>query len=153
MARQICRPIPTDFDLLPATLFHTLPDSNQERSFPMSDSIAIALSCGTDNPNRATRAFFFAATAKKEDKNVTVFLLDEGVYLAKEGIAQHVKAATGDSLDDHLSYLQEYDVPILVCTPCAVSRQITEADLIQGARFAKGAELIELACKGPVLSL
>ncbi len=119
----------------------------------MSDSIVIVLSCGTDNPNRATRAFFFAATAKKEGKNVSVFLLDEAVYLAKEGISQHVKAATGDSLDDHLSYCQEYDVPILVCTPCAVTRKITEADLIPGAKFAKGADLIDLACKGSVISL
>jgi len=119
----------------------------------MSDSVVIVLSCGTDNPNRATRAFFFAATAKKEGKNVSVFLLDEGVYLAKEGIAQHVKAATGDSLDDHLSYCQEYDVPILVCTPCAMARKITEADLIPGAKFAKGADLIDLACKGSVISL
>ncbi len=118
----------------------------------MTDNVVIALSCGTDNPNRATRALFFGAVAKKQGKNVTLFLLDEGVYLAKEGIAEHLKAATGDAADDHLSYMQEYDVPILVCTPCAVARKITEADLIKGARMAVGAELIDLACNGTVLS-
>ncbi|HSO67742.1 MAG TPA: DsrE family protein, partial [Desulfatirhabdiaceae bacterium] len=66
----------------------------------MTDNIVIALSCGTDNPNRATRALFFAAVAKKQGKNVTIFLLDEGVYLAKKGIAEHLKAATGDAADD-----------------------------------------------------
>jgi uncharacterized protein involved in oxidation of intracellular sulfur len=118
----------------------------------MTDHVLIALSCGTDNPNRATRALFFAAVAKKQGKQVTVFLLDEAVYLAKEGIADHLKAATGDSADDHLSFLQEYEVPILVCTPCAITRKITEADLIQGARMAVGAELIDLACNATVLS-
>jgi predicted peroxiredoxin len=119
----------------------------------MTDNLVIVLSCGTDNPNRATRAFFLAATAKKQGKNTVLFLLDEGVYLAKEGMSAYMRAATGDSLDDHLSYLQEYEVPILVCTPCAVSRKITAADLIKGARMATGAELIDLSCKGTVISL
>jgi hypothetical protein len=39
-----------------------------------------------------------------------------------------------------------------VCTPCAVTRQISEADLITGARMAKGDELIDLACSSTVLS-
>ncbi len=119
----------------------------------MTDNVAIVLSCGTDNPNRATRALFLAATAKKQGKNTTLFLLDEAVYLAKEGISAHVRAATGDSADDHLSYLQEYEVPILVCTPCAVSRKISAEDLVKGARMATGAELIEIACNGTVISL
>jgi predicted peroxiredoxin len=119
----------------------------------MTDNVVIVLSCGTDNPNRATRAFFLAAAAKKQGKNTTLFLLDEGVFLAKEGMATHLRAATGDSADDHLSFLQEYEVPILVCTPCAISRKITEQDLVKGARMATGAELIDLACNGTVISL
>ncbi len=118
----------------------------------MNDKVLIALSCGTDNPNRATRALFFAMVARKKGKQVTVFLLDEAVYLAKRGIAEHLRAATGDSADDHLSYLQEYDVPLLVCTPCALARQIGEADLVKGARMAKGDELIDMACDSAVLS-
>ena len=31
----------------------------------MSDRVLVVLSCGTDNPNRATRALFFATVAKK----------------------------------------------------------------------------------------
>jgi uncharacterized protein involved in oxidation of intracellular sulfur len=118
----------------------------------MSDSVLVILSCGTDNPNRATRALFFAMVAKKKGKKVTVFLLDEAVYLAKRGVIQHMRAATGDSADDHLTFLQEYDVPLLVCTPCAVTRQVVEADLVKGARMAKGDELIDLACSSTVLS-
>ena len=119
----------------------------------MTNNVLVTLSCGTDNPNRTTRAVFFAMTAHKEGKNVNLFLLDEGVTIARKGMADHIKAATGDSCDDHLSYLQAHGVPILVCTPCAVARQIQADDLIEGARMATGVEMIRLACDAAVISL
>jgi predicted peroxiredoxin len=119
----------------------------------MTNNVLITLSCGTDNPNRSTRAVFFAMAAHKEGKKVSLFLLDEGVSIAKKGMADHIKAATGDSCDDHLSYLQAHGVEILVCTPCAKARQIEAQDLIEGARLATGAEMIQLACEAAVISL
>ena len=119
----------------------------------MTDKVLVILSCGTDNPNRSTRALFFAMVAKKTGKDTSVFLLDEGVYLAKEGMVANLQAATGDKADDHLSYLQEFEVPIYVCTPCAVSRGITEKDLIQGAQMATGDMMISMACESAVISL
>ncbi len=119
----------------------------------MSDNVVIVLSCGTDNPNRATRGLFLAMTAHKQGKNTCVFLLDEAVYLARHGITDHLQAATGDSAADHLVYLQEFEVPILVCTPCAVTRRITEAELVEGSRMATGAELIGLTDNATVISL
>jgi predicted peroxiredoxin len=119
----------------------------------MTDKVLVLLSCGTDNPNRSTRALFLAMAAHKEGKQVTVFLLDEGVYLAREGITQNVRAATGDSADDSLTYLQAHGIPILVCTPCAKSRKIEEKDLIEGARMAMASEMIQLACDSTVISL
>jgi predicted peroxiredoxin len=119
----------------------------------MTDKVLVILSCGTDNPNRATRALFFAMVAKKEGKDTAVFLLDEGVFVAKKGLLQHVQAATGDKADDHMAYLQDYEVPIYVCTPCAISRGITENDLIDGATMATGDQLIAMACDSAVISL
>ncbi len=119
----------------------------------MSDNVLIILSCGTDNPNRSTRAIHLAKVAKESGKNVAVFLLDEAVYIAKKGIADHLKAATGDIADDLLAYLQEYEVPIYACTPCAKSRQITEDDLIKGAKMGTAVQMIEMACKSTVISL
>ncbi|MBI5895934.1 MAG: DsrE family protein [Desulfobacterales bacterium] len=119
----------------------------------MTNKVLILLSCGTDNTNRSTRAFFLAMAAHKEGKQVTVFLMDEGVYLAREGIIQHVRAATGDSADDFLTYLQAHAIPILVCSPCAKARKIEEKDLIEGARMAMASEMIHLACESAVISL
>ena len=118
-----------------------------------TQNVVIALSCGTDNPNRSTRAIHLATIAHKEGKNVVLFLLDEGVYLAKKGIADNLRAATGDVADDLLLYLQEFGVPILVCTPCAAARKITENDLIEGSRMATAAELIQRSCESAVISL
>lgn len=119
----------------------------------MTDNVVITLACGTNNPNRATRAVHLATVAHKEGKNVTLFLLDEAVYIAKEGLALHLRAATGDVADDLIAYLQAHGVPILVCTPCANARRVAEADLIEGARMATASELIHLACDAAVISL
>jgi len=119
----------------------------------MTNNVVIALSCGTDNPNRSARAFHLATVAHKEGKNVTVFLLDEGVYLGRKGLADNLKAATGDVADDLIAYLQAHEVPILVCTPCAKARRIGAEDLIEGARLGTAAELINLSCDAVVISL
>jgi len=119
----------------------------------MTDNVVVALSCGTDNPNRATRGLFFAMMAHKQGKSASVFLLDEGVFLARKGLAENVQAATGDRADDHLSYLQEFGVPIYVCTPCAAARGIGAEDLVEGAEMATGDRFIHLACDGAVISL
>ncbi len=119
----------------------------------MTDNVVIALSCGTDNPNRSTRAFQLATAAHKEGKNVTVFLLDEGVYLARKGLADNLKAVTGDAADDHITYLQAHEIPILACMPCAKARLISEDDLIDGARMGTAVELINLSCDAAVISL
>ena len=119
----------------------------------MNNKVLILLSCGTDNTNRSTRAFHLAAEAHKTGKEVTLFLLDEAVYLAGEGIIENVRAATGDSADDWLTYLQANEVPILVCTPCANVRRIKETELVEGARLALASEMILLACDSTVISL
>lgn len=118
----------------------------------MAKNMLVLLSCGTDNPNRATRAFFIAVVAHKQGCPTSVFLMDDAVFLAKKGMAVNVRAATGDNADDHISYLQEFGVPILVCTPCAVSRQITANDLINGARMTTAVEFVEMCETHTVVS-
>ncbi len=118
----------------------------------MNDSVVIALSCGTDNPNRTTRALQMATMAHKLGKKTTVFLLDEGVYIAKKGVADHIRSATGDSADDHLTYLKEFEVPLLVCAPCAAIRKIEKEDLIENAAMSTADVFINLCCEGSVIS-
>ncbi len=119
----------------------------------MMENVLVILSCGTDNPNRSTRALHLTTMAHKTGKKPTLFLLDEAVSIARKGVADNLRAATGDIADDHISYLQEYAVPILVCTPCAEARKISKNDLINGAHFATAKDLIEMSCNSAVISL
>lgn len=119
----------------------------------MQKNVVIVLSCGTDNPNRATRAVHLATVAHKEGKDVTLFLLDDAVFLAKKGLATNLRSATGDVCDDLLAYLQAHEVPIIACIPCAKARQIKEEDLIDCARLGTAVELINMACDAAVISL
>lgn len=119
----------------------------------MTENFVITVSAGTDDPNRATRAIHLATVAHKEGKNVTLFLLDEGVYLAKKGLLDNLKAATGDIADDLMTYLQAHEVPVLACTPCAKARMMDESDLIEGARMGTAVELIQLCSDAAVISL
>jgi predicted peroxiredoxin len=119
----------------------------------MSDNVVIIISCGTNNPNRATRAIHLATVAQQEGKNVSMFFLDEAVYLVREGMIANLRAATGDIADDLMAHLQAFEVPLLACTPCAKARMIAEDDLIEGARFAPASELIQLTNGASVISL
>lgn len=119
----------------------------------MSDTFLIVISCGLDNPNRSVRGLHLATVAQKQGKAVTVFLLDDAVFLAKKGLADNLRAATGDIATDLIFHLQSFEVPILVCTPCAQARQVKAEELIEGARLATAVELIQLASESPVISL
>ena len=67
--------------------------------------VLIIISCGTNNPNRSVRGLHLAQVAHKMGKEVSIFLLDEAVYLARKGIADHLTAPTGDIADDIIVYL------------------------------------------------
>ncbi|MDA8387477.1 MAG: DsrE family protein [Nitrospiraceae bacterium] len=110
------------------------------------------LSRGMDDPVRATRCIHLATVAKKEGHEVSVFLIDDGVNIARIGMVDHMKSPTGDELKGLLDYLIKEQVPILVCTPCADARHMGEEDLVKSARFESAKLLIGLAVDAKVLT-
>jgi len=119
----------------------------------MGDKIVIVLSHGTDNPNRSTRALHLAKVAKENGKDVKIFLLDEGVYIAKKGVTDNLRSATGDIAADLMTFLEDFEVPIFACTPCAKARDLKESDLVKNARMESGATLIKMTSDHVVISL
>ncbi len=115
--------------------------------------ILVIIACGTNNPNRSVRGLHLAQLAHKMGKPTAVFLLDEAVYLSRKGVTDHLMSPTGDIADDLIAYLQEFDIPIYVCGPCALTRQILEEDLMEGFQLALAEKLIELACQSQTISL
>ena len=93
------------------------------------------LSRGMDDPVRATRCIHLAKVAKEEGHEVRVFLIDDGVLIAKIGKVDNMRSPAGDELNTLLDHLIKDAVPILVCTACATARHRGQEDLITSAPF------------------
>jgi len=119
----------------------------------MNDKLLIVLSHGTDNPNKSTRALHLAKVAKESGKDVKIFLLDDAVFIAKKGVTDNLRSATGDIAADLMTFLEDFEVPILACTPCAKARDIKESDLVKNARMGTALSLITMTSDHAVISL
>jgi len=93
----------------------------------------ISGSRGTDDPTMATLPFIAAKSASEQGHEVVLWLWNEAVILARKGVAGHVTGVNLKNLEDILGAVQSADIPIWVCSACAVARQIGEGDLIQCA--------------------
>ncbi len=106
---------------------------------------AVVIKCtwGLERPETLFQAFTVAATAAASGNEVSLWLTGDAVW--------HAVAATPDAQLDHspnLSVLREAVTAsgtITVCAQCAARRDITEAQLIPGARIAGAATFVEEA--------
>ena len=110
------------------------------------------LSRGIEDPTRSTRCIQFARAAKEAGHDVTVFLVEDGVMVAKIGMVDNIKSPTGDELKGHLDYLVKEQVPILVCSPCANARQLGPDELVKTARLDTAKTLIALAAESKLFT-
>ncbi len=106
------------------------------------------INSGPDNPTKATRAMMFASRAAEEGHEVSIFLVDDAVYLTNLDLAEKLQAATGDTMMQYLQVVLDKKIPVNVCLPCAKTRKISEADLPENWRIEKGVEAIRLSEQG-----
>lgn len=110
------------------------------------------LGSGLGNSNNPTRCLQFVQVAHQEGHEVSLFLIDEGTIFAREGITENVVAPTGEEGDMAMQYILREKIPVYVCTPCAMTRGITEDVLVEGAQYAVAKKLIELAADATVFN-
>ena len=110
------------------------------------------LTRGLEDPTRVTRALQLAKAAKETGHEVNIFLTDDAVFLAKDGMLDNVIAPTGDEAASHYHYLLEKKVPIYLCIPCAKSRQIGEEDVDKSVQFAGAPKIFELGEESKILT-
>jgi len=60
--------------------------------------LLFVISNGFEKAGRATRAFQFAQVACEKGHDVKVFLVDDAIHWAQFGMAEGVKASTGDEM-------------------------------------------------------
>jgi len=83
---------------------------------------------------------------------VNIFLVDDAAYYAIPGMADNIKAPTGDEMKGDIDFLTEQNVPFYVCTPCARTRLLDPDNLIKGAEFSTADKLIEMAAESQVFT-
>lgn len=111
-------------------------------------SILVSIASSHDNPDRATVGWVVAVAAAASGQDTTVFLSADGAWVGKRGEAEKIAEEGFAPLADLVSGFVEAGGQILVCTPCAKKRGITDADLVDGATIAGGAAVVALLAAG-----
>src|SRR5438128_10543780 len=103
---------------------------------------------GKDDPERATLPFVVANVAANADQETVVLLTIDGVWLATKGYADDIHKDGFQPLKDVLESFTSNGGQVWACGACAKPREITEADLIPGARIVTAAMAVERLAGG-----
>ena len=106
--------------------------------------LLVKITCGAEAPERYSQGVTVAATAVAAGAEVSVWLTGEATYLALPGRAEEFELPYAAPLAELRDTLLA-GASVTVCTQCAARREITEADLLPGARIAGAASFVEEA--------
>ena len=106
--------------------------------------LLFVISKGLEKSGGATRALQFAGIAAEKGHTVEVFLIDEAVHWAQVGMAEGIRASTGEAMKDFLDQLILKNCAIHVCKACADKRLMSPDELVAGAVVSPGPVLVEM---------
>lgn len=115
-------------------------------------SLVIKCTAGSEDPERANQAFTVAAAAIAAGARVSLWLTGEATWFAVPGRAEEFDLPQAAPLADARDLVIE-NGELIVCTQCAARREITEDDLVPGARIAGAASFVESALADGVQAL
>ena len=101
------------------------------------------LSKGFEKSGGATRAMQFAALTAEAGHDTEVFLIDDAIHWAQWGMAEGIRASTGEHMKELLDKLVELKAPVHVCKACADKRLVSPDELISGASIQGAPVLVE----------
>jgi uncharacterized protein len=103
---------------------------------------------GKEDVERASLAFVVANAALSAGQEATVLLTIEGVWVATQGYTEGLQARGFEPLADLVEKFTHNDGRLWVCSACARPRDITENDLVAGARIIGAATAVEALVNG-----
>jgi predicted peroxiredoxin len=106
--------------------------------------LLVKITCGAEAPERYSQGVTVAATAVAAGAQVSVWLTGEATYLVVPGRAEEFALPYAAPLAELRDALLA-GARVTVCTQCAARREITEAELLPGARIAGAASFVEEA--------
>jgi len=107
------------------------------------DRVVVAQSNGIGNAERAYATFIFSKVALSMGKKVTIFLLMDGVGIARKGNAETVKHPAFPVLSQLMDDVIRAGATVYVCELSASFRGIKEVDLVAGVKLAGAATFIQ----------
>jgi hypothetical protein len=108
------------------------------------DRVLVSQSNGIGNAERAYATFIFSKVAMSMGKTVTIFLLMDGVGIARKGNAAGVKHPDFPPLVQLMEEVIAAGATIYACELSAKFRGLGEADLVPGVKLAGAATYIQL---------
>ena len=118
----------------------------------MARSLAVKVTCGAEDPERCNQGFTVAAAAVASGADVSLWLTGEAAWFGVPGRAEEFDLRLATPLADLLAAVLAGG-QVTVCTQCAARREITEADLVVGARIAGAAVFAEEILRPDVQAL
>lgn len=102
------------------------------------------ISKGMEGAQMIARAFHFAKVAKEKGHDVTIFLLEDGVYWAQFGMTDDFITTTRESMKEMVDYLSNNGVTFYVCKACVDKRLLDPDEFITGCELKAAPEYIDL---------
>jgi predicted peroxiredoxin len=108
------------------------------------DRVVVSQSNGIGNAERAYATFIFSKVALSMGRKVTIFLLMDGVGIARKGNAEGVKHPAFAPLDQLMDEVLKAGATIYACELSASFRGIGKDDLVSGVKLAGAATYLQL---------
>jgi len=105
-------------------------------------NLVIKLTCGLESPERVSQAFSVASAALASGVNVSFWLTGDAAYFAVPGKAVEFELPHAANLSDQLASLVSGG-RVVLCSQCAVRRNINDGDQIKGIVIEGAASFVE----------
>jgi predicted peroxiredoxin len=107
-----------------------------------TSNLVIKLTCGLESPERVSQAFSVASAALASGVKVSFWLTGDASYFALPGKAAEFKLPHAAPLADQLQALIA-GARVVLCSQCAVRRNINDGDQIKGIVIEGAASFVE----------
>ena len=105
-------------------------------------NLVIKLTAGLEAPERVSQAFSVASAALASGVNVSFWLTGDAAYFAVPGKAEDFALPHAAPLADQLAALVS-GARVVLCSQCAVRRNINDGDQIEGIVIEGAASFVE----------
>ncbi len=118
----------------------------------MTRELVVKVTCGVEAPERCNQGFTVAATAAAAGVPVSVWLTGDAAWLAVPGRAAELDLPLATPVTELVETILAAG-SLTVCGQCAARRELSETDLLDGARIAGAAGFVEEILRDDVQAL